>query len=50
MGQNENSLWPMPTGVYGFDWALDVVLNMDVNEDPNSRFMTVLAQEKAKFL
>ena len=50
MGQNENSLWPMPTGVYGFDWALDVVLNMDVNEDPNSRFMTVLAQDKAKFL
>ena len=50
MGQNENSLWPIPTGVYGFDWALDVVLNMDINQDPDSRFMTVLAQETAKFL
>lgn len=50
MGQNEDSLWPIPTGVYGFDWALDVVLNMDVNQDPDSRFMTVLAQEKAKYL
>ena len=50
MGQNENSLWPMPNGVYGFDWALDVVLGMDVNQDPDSRFMTVLAQDKAKYL
>ena len=50
MGVNENALWPLPPGIHGFDWALDVVLQLDVNKDPSSRFMTVLAKEKAQFL
>lgn len=50
MGVNENALWPLPPGIHGFDWALDVVLDLDVNKDPSSRFMTVLAKEKAQFL
>ena len=50
MGVNEDSLWPLPSGIYGFDWALDVILQLDVNKDPSSRFMTVLAKEKAQYL
>ena len=49
MGRPQDTKWPLPIGVDGFDWALDNVLAMDLN-DPNTRLLTSLAQKKAAFL
>lgn len=46
---NGNLSWPLPTGVDGFEWALDNVLAMPL-DNPDTRMLTNLAQKKAKFL
>ncbi|MCR4790118.1 MAG: TRAP transporter TatT component family protein [Treponemataceae bacterium] len=49
MGRNPDTKWPLPTGIDGFDWALDIVLAYP-NDDPNSKLLTSMAKNKAKFL
>lgn len=50
MGQNKASLWPMPTGIYGFEWALNEVLKMNIDDDPTTRLTTKLAKDTAQYL